>query len=114
MFGNKKRKEEELLRDIQRLYWKLNEIVKSLYKLKNCTKCGGHVMNIHVISPSGKSIEYSCENCGEVMACTIIDGKDPGMALHLQNTIKSKMEELYSLIGEEIHKREIDITFKIN
>jgi predicted RNA-binding Zn-ribbon protein involved in translation (DUF1610 family) len=114
MFGNKKSKENELLIEIQEHYKNLNENVKHLYKFHNCPKCGGNLININVISPSGNSVEYSCENCGEIMACTLVEGGNPKKAIHLQNIIKTKLGELYELIGEEIHKRNIDIAFKIN
>ncbi len=106
--------EKIIIQEIQSLYMALNKVVLPLYRFKNCPKCGGNVMNILRISPTGKSIEYSCENCGEVLKEKIIAGKNPVKALNLQDSIKSKLHKLVSLIGDEVHKREIDITFTIN
>jgi len=106
--------EQKLLKEIQSLYLTLNKVVNPLYEFKNCPKCRGDVMNILRISPTGESIEYSCENCGEVMKAKIIVGGNSVEALTLQNSIKSKMHDLVSLIGDEVHKREIDIAFTIN
>lgn len=114
MFGSKKRKEKELLNQIQKQYWKLNEVVYPIYKFENCPRCGKSIVNIRAISNSGQSIEYSCEKCDKIMACTIKDGKNPKRALKIQSSIKAQLEELYSLIGEEVHNRDIEISFDIN
>ncbi|MGD9930374.1 MAG: hypothetical protein AB7U05_10175 [Mangrovibacterium sp.] len=111
---NKKKKGEVVVSEIQKLYWKLNDIVIPLYKFKKCPKCGSKAMNIRNISPTGKSIEYSCEHCEEVLSCTLISGKNPSKALRIQEEIKMKIIELRALIGDEIHNKIIDITFEIN
>jgi hypothetical protein len=108
-----KMNEQKLLKEIQSLYMALNKVVTPLYEFKNCPKCGGNVMNIGCISPSGNSIEYLCDYCSEVMVDKVIPGMDPSKAIEIQNTIKEKMQKLYSLIGEEIHNRNIDIAFSI-
>jgi predicted RNA-binding Zn-ribbon protein involved in translation (DUF1610 family) len=106
--------EKIIIQEIQSLYMALNKVVLPLYRFKNCPKCGGNVMNILRLSPTRESIEYSCENCGEVMKAKIIVGGNSVEALTIQNSIKSKMYDLVSLIGDEVHKREIDIAFTIN
>jgi hypothetical protein len=111
---NKKRKGEDVIKEIQRLYLHLNDIVIPIYQFKNCPKCGKNLMNIRRILPSGKSIEYSCEYCEEVIKSSLITGKDPYEALDVQNAIKQKMEQLNSLIGDEVFNKDIDITFIIN
>ncbi|MCW0484144.1 hypothetical protein [Gaoshiqia sediminis] len=111
---NKKKKGEVVVREIQKLYWKLNDTVIPLYNFKKCPTCGSKAMNIRNISPTGKSIEYSCEHCDEVLSCTLISGKNPRKAMHIQEEIKMKIIELRALIGDEIHNKNIDITFKIN
>lgn len=108
---NKKKNGEIVVNEIQKLYSKLNNTVIPLYYFNKCPKCGKNVMNIRVISPSGKSIEYSCEFCEEVLSSTLIKGKNPNEALKIQEEIKMKIIELRSLIGDEIHNKNIDITF---
>jgi transcription elongation factor Elf1 len=106
--------EKKLLKEIRTLYLNLNKIVIPLYNFKNCPKCGGNVMSILRISDTGKSIDCSCESCGEIITSTIISGKDPSQAIYIQNVIKGHLQMLYDLIGEEVHKRDIDIAFTIN
>ena len=91
---NKKKKGEIVVNEIRKLYLKLNNTVIQLYSFNKCPKCGKNVMNIRCISPSGKSIEYSCENCEEILSCTLITGKNPSKAVNIQEEIKMKIIEL--------------------
>jgi len=111
---NKKKRGEIVVNEIQKLYLKLNKTVIPLYNFNKCPKCDKKVMNIRSISPSGRSIEYSCEYCEEVLASTLIRGKDSSKALNIQEKIKMKIIELRSLIGDEIHNKDIDISFTID
>lgn len=110
----RRRKGEEVIKEIQRLYWHLNDIVIPIYNFKNCPQCGKNLMNIGRISSSGKSIKCVCENCREMIKSPIKEGKDPTEALAVQNTIKQKLELINSLIGDDVFKKDIDVSFLVN
>ena len=109
-----KKKSKIIINEIQSQYLNLNKIVLPLYNWENCPKCGENVMNIRRLSPTGKSIEYSCEYCDKVITSKLIEGKNPHIALKLIEDIKSNMQKLNELIGDKVFEKEIDISFTIN
>ena len=110
----RKNREENLLNDIQDLYAELNEFVIDSYDLKICPKCFENVVNIRKISPTGKSVEYSCDYCGKIITSNLKKEINGSSAVDIFSDIKSVIQRLVDKTGNDLFDIDIDISFTIN
>lgn len=110
----RKNREENLLNDIQDLYAELNEFVIDSYDLKICPKCFENVVNIRKISPTGKSVEYSCDYCGKIITSKLKKEINGSSAVDIFSDIKSVIQRLVDKTGNDLFDIDIDISFTIN
>ncbi len=67
----RKRRNSELLNQVQSCYFDLSDLILANYELKVCPKCFEANMNLVDVSPTGQSIEYQCDNCGRTIISKI-------------------------------------------
>lgn len=113
LWKNNNRRTNLLLKKIQKLYDNLTEIVICEYDLKICSRCHESLMNLRRISPTGQSVEYSCDNCNKVIFCKLLPGKDGNKAVELFEDIKLLMGKLDFSVDKNLKKRDIDVTFEV-
>ena len=112
--NNNRRKNLLLLKKIQRFYDNLKEIVINDYDLKTCSRCHESLMNLRRISPTGQSVEYSCDNCNKVIFRKLLPGKDGNKAAELFDDIKLLMEKLDFSVDKDLSKIDIDVKFGVS